>query len=250
MSLLVNVGLPRSGTTSFHCASIASGLASLHADEGYMRGDARDESSWMPVRKTGKSGQPLRDVWERMLSGDPSLSRLLEYDALSDNPFYSSATDEPVRVRLARQLPHARFVCSTRSRDSWVRSMLRYGSAGGAFLARRYNLTLPYGAAQRAQLEVAFDTHHRTECAGLPLLNMSEPAHVLWELFCGLLESKHQSVCWALVDTPWPHLVQTRPGRAIRHRTAHGSWTRNSRGTCSSHLNESAAVRELVGKHA
>ena len=134
-AFLVNVGLPRTGTTSFHLAAQRIGLNSLHPWKSAL---------YTPAAATAPADNPHRmpelntTLWERVLSGEPR--GLGQAQALADLPFFLD------RRRFAAAYPRARFVCSTRSVESWVASMIKYRGGGSLYLARRYGLAdlLPY----------------------------------------------------------------------------------------------------------
>jgi hypothetical protein len=155
---VVNVGLPRTGTTSFALACKAIGLRTVH--------------SWSPPGGRGRS-EHSRDYWWRehyatVLRGVPG--PLDASDALADTPFYSRAPE------FARAYPNATFVCTTRSASSWVDSMtFGHLGAGGLYLPRRYGLRgppYPNSTASRHNLTRLFHGHAptaHTQCTYSPL---------------------------------------------------------------------------------
>lgn len=226
MSVLVNVVLPRTGTTSFHCAAHVIGVASLHADHGVLSNGTLRVEHWMRVLASARSGRPLATWWERVLLNQSSveLARLLAYRVWSDAPFFHSFfadRQRPVRLRLRRALPHARFVCTTRSEASWVASMQRHGYAGAVFLGARYNMTPPWSAASRTTLLHVFREHHARECAGVPTMHVEDPPEFKWERLCSLLFGGQTAVDCArsAAHRPWPQATQALPRSRTVDRT-------------------------------
>ena len=143
----------------------------------------------------------------RQLSASSASDDLRNFTALSDNSFYLSYSDEPLRVRIARVAPNARFVCTVRSADSWAAALQKHGSdlSGASYLAHRYNLTLPY--RNTLALKAAWAAHMARECAGVPLLDLSSPGDRLWATFCAALPrfSRDQNLCAGSGGRPpWP----------------------------------------------
>ena len=194
---LVNVGLPRTGTMSFTIAARAVGLRVLH--------------SWNTPAFHGKrASEHTRDHWWRqhyaaVLSGVPG--ELDVYDALTDSPFYSRATD------LRRAYPNATFCCTTRSASSWVDSMI-FGhlGAGGLYLPRLFGLSTPYRNTTdaRRNLTRAFHLHARHECAAVnaTLLDLRSSSAELWRRLCGAippaLGAAPRERCAGKREAPWP----------------------------------------------
>jgi len=201
---LVNLGLPRTGTTSFACAARALGLNPLHANSYLDSRGHPQVASWIPVSQSVRQPAPLIHWFDDALSGREQ--RLLQFDALSDIPFCVSHTNVPVRVRIPRVAPKATFVCTERSDSSWASSMVSHGYAGASYLARRYNLSLPY--RNRTRLREAKRKHYLWECEGVPRLKISWPSHVLWAALCDALPTARRGRCAEAQNWTWPRQVQ------------------------------------------
>ena len=216
---LVNLGLPRTGTTSFACAARALGLNPLHNNQHltdqYMNGtDVQRVASWIPISRSTWRPDPLIRWFDYALSG--SETRLLKFDALADIPFCCSHTDLPVRVRVARLAPRATFVCTDRTALSWVGSMMRHGYAGASYVATRYNLSLPY--KNKSLLLKAKRQHALQECAGVPQLRLDWPSKKLWAVLCDLVPPYGRRRCAEAQNWTWPRHVQAKPSsKAVGH---------------------------------
>lgn len=201
-AFLVNVGLPRTGTTSFALAARSLGLRVLH--------------SWNSAVFHGKrASEHTRDHWWRVhyrsvLSGQPG--ELTSFDALTDSPFYSRA------LQLRTAYPNATFVCTTRSADSWASSMI-FGhlGAGGLYLPRLYGLHGPPYANStdsRANLTRTFAIHARHECDAVNAtrLDLRDGSEVMWRRLCASvpralgIAQRAIATCEAQVrrGAPWP----------------------------------------------
>ena len=207
---LVNLGLPRTGTTSFACAVRALGLNPLHNNQYLtdVKGtDVPRVASWIPISRSVWRPDPLVRWFDDALSG--SETRLLQFDALADIPFCCSYTDLPVRVRVARFAPRATFVCTERTDVSWASSMMRHGYAGASYVATRYNLSLPY--RNQSLLQMAKRQHALQECAGVPQLRMDWPSEKLWAVLCNLVPPHGRRRCAEAQNWTWPQHVQANP---------------------------------------
>ena len=201
---LLNAGLPRTGTTSFSRACRLAGLRALH--------------SWEPSKPLGNEDQRdrwWREQWNRVLHGEPG--ELLQYDSLSDNPFMFQVS------RFRSAFPNATVVCTTRSRETWVNSILRCkpnNCAGGLYLPRQHpqlGLHYPYrnDTTTRAALSELFDLHYATECIanGALLLDLRSDSDELWTRLCTAVPAQYRVSC-VQVQTkraPWPG-SHARPG--------------------------------------
>jgi hypothetical protein len=205
---LVNVGLPRTGTTSFQMACESVGLNTIH--------------SWNPPGRT--QPEHKRDYWYRenypkVLSGAPG--PLSSSDALTDTPFYSRALD------FKAAFPNASFVCTTRSPSSWVDSMM-FGHllAGGMYLPRMYGLIVPYrnNSETRHNLTRLFHEHRRDECGAVNAtpLDLRDGADELWRRLClALPAGPRRLACEAkrASKAPWPRKhTEVSAGKKIAHR--------------------------------
>ena len=214
---LVNLGLPRTGTTSFACAVRALGLNPLHNNQYLIDTNGKDvqqRASWIPISQSTRRPEPLIRWFGDALSGREA--RLQKFDALADIPFCCSHTDVPVRVRVARFAPKATFVCTERTASSWANSMTRHGYAGASYVATRYNLSLPY--RNESRLLEAKRQHEREECAGVPKLEMHWPSKKLWAVLCDVVPSYGRSRCAEAQNWTWPQHVQAHPSsKATSH---------------------------------
>lgn len=177
---VVNVGLPRTGTTSFTQAAVLLGLRSLHI--------------W-------DAAEPDADLLRAVHQNTATSRRFLsEFHALADTPFYA------LRNAFEAHHPETRLLYTTRPREEWVESMIRHGRAGGEFLARLYGLRgIPWCEPDRPALSAAFDQHHETVCHGLPAIDLSGPDDgERWRVFCSCLpdfETHFEQVR----ELAWPH---------------------------------------------
>lgn len=211
---LVNLGLPRTGTTSFACAVRALGLNPLHNNQYLSGADVQRVASWIPISRSIWRPDPLISWFDDALSGKEP--RLLQFHALADIPFCCSHTDLPVRVRFERFAPMATFVCTERTALSWADSMMRHGYAGASYLATRYNLSLPY--RKKSELLKAKSQHALQECAGVPKLRMEWPSKKLWAVLCDLIPPYRRRRCAEAQNWTWPWHVQANPSsKAMGH---------------------------------
>jgi hypothetical protein len=208
---IVNLGLPRSGTTSFAAACQSIGLRVLH--------------SWNDPAFHGKrASEDTRDYWWRthyakVLSGVPG--PLAAFDALTDSPFYSRA------IEMRRAYPNASFVCTTRSIESWIDSMV-FGHllAGGLYLPRLYGLETPYRntTETRANLTAVFRSHQRHEChrVNATTLDVRMGSDEMWRRLCEAVpQGKPRDTCDAKrkARAPWPRKhTEVSAGKRQIHR--------------------------------
>ena len=105
---IINVGLPRTGTTSFHKFCKLNNLKSIHA-----KGVQNDY---------GISGGPgLVDIKQFRKNGKGKIYNILQkYNAFSDIPY-------PVIIEeLVKFYPDYKLIATTRDFNSWKRSMLKF----------------------------------------------------------------------------------------------------------------------------
>ena len=177
---IVNVGLPRTGTTSFSRALELLGLRSLHI--------------W-------KRAELDPTLLTRLKSNDPRLRRFLaQYHALSDTPFYA------LRNVFERHYPDALLVHTTRPKDDWIRSKLNFKTAGGEFLSSLCELRgVPYSRTDRGALGRLYDLHHATVCHRLPAIDLADPdSHAKWEVLCSAFP-RREGIISRAVELEWPH---------------------------------------------
>ena len=65
---LVNLGLPRTGTTSFACAARALGLNPLHNNQYLTGTDVQRVASWIPISRSTWRPDPLIRWFDDALS--------------------------------------------------------------------------------------------------------------------------------------------------------------------------------------
>lgn len=197
-----NLGLARTGTTSLACAFFALGLKSVHDAIGTDAGHNASLRLHVPIPNVRAAHR--REIlvdWVNALV-DPkhprhgsALAPLRAYDTFGDNPFYGiDDRTTTLRKRLAAVIPNARFVCTTRSRESWVKSMTtRHPYAGGDYLAGLANTTKPFREPRK--LAAFFDRHSAAECAGVPMLNLDACAETdcsdAWGWLASVLRDVH-----------------------------------------------------------
>ena len=118
-------------------------------------------------------------------------------------------------MRIARGAPRARFVCTVRPEDSWVKSIQKKGNdhSGAAYLSERYGLKRPY--RNPTALRNAWATHMARESKGVPRLDLSWPDEVLWAALCSQLPPAARGPCapGGARGIPWPR-QNTYDGRA------------------------------------
>jgi hypothetical protein len=146
---VVNIGLPRTGTTSFARATEMLGFKSLHI--------------WKP-------GEHNPEILERFRANDPETRQAVEqYHTLSDTPFCA------LRKTFEQYYPDTLILYTTRPKQDWVKSMLNYQVAGGRFLANLYKLArFPYTGLDQENLRNLYDAHHADVCYGLPSIDLGE----------------------------------------------------------------------------
>ena len=182
--LIVNVGLPRTGSTSLCEAVRQLGFRALHV--------------WY-------AGEHDPELLERLRCGrGPGVEELSQYDLVTDTPFYA------LRETFERNFPQSRLICTTRPCEDWIESMIAHRSAGGAFLAREYGLPGPPHLRNHATaLRRAWIRHHDEVASGLLTLDLRGADEERWDLLISLLRVTEENAlrCRAM---PWPQLNQRR----------------------------------------
>ena len=177
---VVNVGLPRTGTSSFAAATEMLGFQSLHI--------------WHEAEKDP-------EVLNMFIGNqDEARNFLSQYHTLSDTPFYA------FRDVFEKYYPDTLLVYTTRSKESWVQSMINHGNAGGVFLSGRYDVEKPpYTESRVRDLEKIYDLHHEKVCRGLPAIDLaSEDDDLKWKLLCSGLPDSPDCI-QKTVGRSWPH---------------------------------------------
>ena len=113
MPLLINVGLPRTGTQSFDSYLTRLGYKCAHVGYG------EDDSEAINEFKNSGKGQ----IYDYML----------KFQILSDSPYYGLIT------ALKTHFPNLKLVATNRSKESWLNSMNGHKNAGGSYLRKIYN---------------------------------------------------------------------------------------------------------------
>lgn len=178
---VLNVGLPRTGTSSFATATRQLGLKALHIWH-----DAEYSSSTLIGL--------LRD-------SPSSRQHLSGFATLSDTPFYA------LRETFDANYPDTTIIYTTREKDGWVQSMLAFGTAGGNFLAQMYGISSPrYSDEHKGELEYVYDKHHEIECEGLAAIHLEQMSdEQKWQVLCNALPNSVQ-LSELVKGLPWPHI--------------------------------------------
>lgn len=240
---IINIGLPRTGTTSF---SIASALIGMRTASGCENGGnywrvGRDfagpclyegtAAGQCGVDKLRKSG-----IEASLLPGDSSTfgahAGAASFDSHSDSPWFMLDI-----ARLRAAYPGAKFVCTTRSAESWIRSVVDFQNRttfmpGGLVFMYHVKAMLgmrrlpgrpglgthgrPHIPDTNALLRY-HEWHHENSCAGLPLLRLEDSSEGKWKTFCAAMPSKWTSRCRATsVRLDWPAALSTANVSAYR----------------------------------
>ena len=176
---IVNVGLPRTGTSSFARATELLGFRSLHI--------------WSKAEESPA-------LLASFQSNDPESRRFVSaYDTLSDTPFYA------LRDTFERHYPETRILYTTRPKRDWVRSILSNPMAGGEFLARLYGLRdAPYAERHRESLERLYERHHTEVCHGISAIDLGlADDRAKWELLCAGLPDPETALKRS-IGLEWP----------------------------------------------
>lgn len=230
-SPILNLGLPRTGTTSFSCACALLGLRTVH--NAQLGVGNRTVGLPIPVRGAAERNATILLNWMEELLDERHARhahhrRLLEaYDSWSDNPLYGSGDPHrSLRRRLARILPDARFVCTIRPFDDWLHSMTHtHQYAGGAFLAHLAGTRTPFIEARDARaLRAFYDKHYAEECHGVPLFNASELSPLAWVSLATVLDGVDGGVTTATTDQDARMRAAKR--EALRLARTNADWPR------------------------
>lgn len=182
---VVNVGLPRTGTTSIAQAMRLLGFSAL---------------------RTWPEGEHAPEVLTSFRRGEgPGIAHVTRFELLTDTPFYA------LRQAFEMWFPQTRIIATSRPRSDWIRSMIRHGRAGGRFLAQMYGIHGPvYSEADATVLGEVYDRHHQEVCRNLPVIDLSMPDPRKWRTLCTTLPlaSGYPARCnrW-----PWPFLNRSAP---------------------------------------
>lgn len=203
---IINLGLPRSGTSSFAAASLALGMRTTHGC-----------SKSHPIKELGACFFNGTVEGRCFLEGASAAVRPLRHavdrasiDSHSDTPWFLVNVNQ---LRAAH--PRAGLLCTTRSADSWVSSMMTFtnrslakGSptevpGGTSFLWHMRKVVLahwpphhPTAALLRQSpfnlrhdaLHAFYEVHHSSTCAGLPEIKLNDDASAKWAAFCSAIQ--------------------------------------------------------------
>lgn len=140
-SFLVNLGLPRTGTTSFALANAIVGMRARH--------------SWCKHATSWNESCP-HHVASKMVGVAPPFGAynietdLQAYDSVSDLPFFLVERQAYHEAARSTGVSSVSFVCTMRPKADWIESMLAHGTAGGEemrdFYVRKLNGSRPVGS--------------------------------------------------------------------------------------------------------
>lgn len=208
---LINLGLPRSGTTSFSIATTQIGMHALHNCDSH---SAHPLANLGPCFFHGYPATCIGASERRAIDRKGGISRnMTSFDSLADSPYFML---DPQAVR--RSYPNARLVCTTRSRESWIKSNVAFfeekkipaGSLPftifikhrmGRFAHARFShQPIPKDMA------VYFDLHANETCAGLPLIRTEDSDADKWAVLCAAVPPRWKEACaqWSATGAPWP----------------------------------------------
>ena len=204
---IFNMGLPRTGTTAFTAASKLLGLRASHVCESFQNAK--------PMKALGSC------VYNGTIAGRCESRRSVhDFDSLSDSPWFMLD-----RHKLARAYPFARFVCTTRHREDWVKSMVGFAQrtgypAGGEVLMWFATSRIGKSVAKRGRGQVPlpdrlaefFDVHMNTTCGdGVKRISLNDPSETRWRAVCAAVSTTSEdpqvlSKCWEQISQarPWP----------------------------------------------
>eukprot|EP00750_Incisomonas_marina_P026139 INCI5875.16.p1 GENE.INCI5875.16~~INCI5875.16.p1 ORF type:complete len:713 (-),score=89.44 INCI5875.16:334-2472(-) len=210
-AVVFNVGLPRTGTTSFHYAMASMNHSSQHVAFNVSRYDLEKLNLKQNLQRFRNSCQgPFRYLFD-------------SFDAFSDTPVYG------LIPALRKCYPDAAIVATHRSRGSWLKSMARNPGAGADFLWQDSQLHEPYnrggckdsmtrrkrrsaacsGApSQQQQREALFDRHaDLMDEYGVIRIDLEDNSTVKWQKLLSVLPDTNpvvQAANACLHKLKWP----------------------------------------------
>jgi hypothetical protein len=201
-SVIINRGLPRTGTSSFAIATALVGMRTLHA--GLPRCYPKAMPPWPAVAIANASRIPR---WVGLLDCN------IGFDAAADVPWFLGDGDE---LRRAEPWPGLfRFVCTSRDPSAWTESVIHHGSAGGHEMydfISSLQLTprgpFPYShkhaGAARPFLSAFHEWHNRTQCHGR--IDLHAPDDAKWAVLCRHVPRRFAARCEAIrrARACWP----------------------------------------------
>ena len=206
--VLVNLGLPRTGTTSFAAASRRIGMAAAHGCVQTVRG--LGTCLWEASGPEATCTQGTADGMGQVLAAR-------SHDSLTDTPFFMLD-----RAKMERVHPRASLICTSRPREDWVGSMVAFQQntsqvAGGFpfmwFMSRvigRWPSSTRHGSIQAPEpdaLRAYHDWHMNTTCGGLPQLRLTDTGSLRWATFCSAVPAVWRAACREAADAEggvWP----------------------------------------------
>ena len=111
--ILINVGLPRSGTQSFDDFLTRAGYKTAHVGYGEL-----DKEAIAQFKNSGTG-----KIYDYMV----------RFKILSDSPYYGLIDS------LKKHYPNIKLVATSRSKSSWLKSMKGHINAGGSYLRNIYS---------------------------------------------------------------------------------------------------------------
>ena len=239
LALSVDLGLPRSGTSSL---AIAAALLGMRVSHVWCSASGPDRSSLFDAGCDCRSSRYfIRCAHRRVF--DPR-----DYDHVADVPYFMIARDT-----YTRRIPGARFVCTMRSKREWVQSVINHGSAGGLqmFLHAKSMLNISTGWPYRKRNQLThhtngyrgrnglwqhsaedflgayYDWHRAHTCdtaSEIIWLNSSDAAK--WATFCHAVPPRFRKRCAEVRRRRmcWPHM---NPHGAVEGAASNRSTTRN-----------------------
>lgn len=171
--LLVDVGLPRTGTQAFTAACEMLGFRAGHIGFGEDDADALAE-----FRRTG---------------GGPIFAFMCRFEVVSDSPYYGLIDS------LRSFHPSVALVATSRSRASWLESTRRHPEAGATFMRTTFGTPDPTEIFDRHR---ALLDRHRIPCIALEMDDDEK-----WSRLTALVGVENAP------DAPWPRIdLLGRPG--------------------------------------
>ena len=111
-AVLFNVGLPRTGTTSIHAVMPMLNFSSVHVVFQKKRVDVINQLPRLMKQFRHDGSGTLRSFYE-------------QFDAFSDTPGYG------LIPAIKASFPNTGIVATSRSKESWINSMLRNSNVAG-----------------------------------------------------------------------------------------------------------------------
>jgi hypothetical protein len=214
---IINLGLPCTGTLSFATATMQLGMHTMHVCNRHSRHPLLEVG---PCFLKGSGGYchwaGQNPFGEGQAKDDGNVTA---YHSLSDTPFFMMDSQQ-----LQRAYPKARLVCTTRTRDSWIRSYSSFKNAGDdAFKWYIFKTTFrashntshssstgraltPSTYRSPQKLALLFELHHNTTCANLPLIHLGDSDAEKWATLCAAVPARWKAACdrWHRAGSPWP----------------------------------------------